>query len=250
MVRFMMEDTLRFLTEDSLEMFAKFLEVSAASTVKVNSTCDVVVVKIWVRFFIIVLGHVLTCFLLLFAHVQEQTKFPLFMVDLQVHNSEFILSTQPRQFEERILSLFEKALASVDNIPQVERAIMKYLFWSHSPILASVHKRDPKVLAAIQIAKAALCIHYISSPPFFPFHFLYFLSSILDKALSELDGYVHTYDHYKEFLKLDVNEYLKIVTTVRVFLTCKILTLNAKPNCYFGGLANQGIIPPSSKGSC
>jgi hypothetical protein len=48
MVRFMMEDTLRFLTEESLETFAKFMEVSAASVVKVNSTCDVAVTKIWV----------------------------------------------------------------------------------------------------------------------------------------------------------------------------------------------------------
>ena len=81
------------------------------------------------------------------------------MVDLLVQNGELVLSTQPRQFEEKILALFEKALSSVDNIPQVERAIMKYLFWSSSPVLASVHKRDPKVLSTIQTAKNALRIY-------------------------------------------------------------------------------------------
>jgi dynein heavy chain, axonemal len=86
------------------------------------------------------------------------------MVDLLVVNGELALSTQPRQFEDRILSLFEKALTSVENIPQVERAIMKYLFWSHSPTLASVHKHDPKVLNAIQTAKSALRILFPSFP--------------------------------------------------------------------------------------
>ena len=155
MVRFTMEDTIRFLTEDSLEMFAKFLEVSAASVVKVNSTCDVIVTKIWVS-----PSHPShpSPHHPLYGLMQEQTKFPLFMVDLQVQNGELVPSTQPRQFEERILSLFDKALSSVENIPQVERAIMKYLFWSHSPMLASVHKRDPKVTGAIQMARNAVRI--------------------------------------------------------------------------------------------
>ncbi len=48
MVRFMMEDTLRQLTEESMHNFAKFLEISAASVVKVKSTCEVIVTKIWV----------------------------------------------------------------------------------------------------------------------------------------------------------------------------------------------------------
>lgn len=48
MIRFLMEDTLRLLTEESLEMFARFLELSAASVVKIHSTSDVTVIKLWV----------------------------------------------------------------------------------------------------------------------------------------------------------------------------------------------------------
>lgn len=128
------------------------------------------------------------------------------MVDLLVQNGELILSTQPRQFEEKILALFDKALSSVENIPQVERAIMKYLFWSHSPTLASVHKRDPKVLSTIQIARNALRIFY----NFFEFRLLCkFLLLYKDKALAELDEYMHTYDRFNEFLRLDTAEYPK-----------------------------------------
>lgn len=50
MVRLMMEDSLRHLTEDSLESFAHFLEVAAASKITVSSTSQVDVTKTWVGY--------------------------------------------------------------------------------------------------------------------------------------------------------------------------------------------------------
>ncbi len=52
-VKFMMEDSLRFLVEDSLEIYTNFVEVSASSGVHITSTADVKVVKTFVRNFLL-----------------------------------------------------------------------------------------------------------------------------------------------------------------------------------------------------
>ncbi len=91
----------------------------------------------------------------------------------------------------------------MDNLPQVERGIMKSLFWSVTPILSSVHKRDPKVLGAIQTARNSIRKFY----PAFASNYFTILNECIGKALGELNEYMRTYDQYKQFLVLETNGY-------------------------------------------
>ena len=122
-VKFMMEDSIRFLVEDSLEAYTKFLEVSASSLVLVKSNSDVKVVK-----------------------TQDKKKFPLFMIDLGVQDNRITYNTSLTVFEEKLIAVYIQALGMLQNVPSLEREIMENLIWTHTPMLASVHHMEDKVI--------------------------------------------------------------------------------------------------------
>jgi dynein heavy chain len=61
---------------------------------------------------------------------------------LPIEGFIFEYSTEPAQFVEAILSIFERSLASINSIPQVEQMVMDEMFWSNHPVLAYVHKAE------------------------------------------------------------------------------------------------------------
>lgn len=84
----------------------------------------------------------------------------MFHIDLTVNpnSGDFAFNVPPAQFGERINVMFEKVITSLQNIPQVERNIMKNLFWSQSPVLSSVHKMEVKVVSIQQRIVSAIRI--------------------------------------------------------------------------------------------
>lgn len=84
-VKFMMEDSLRFLIETSLETYANFLEVSSASRVTITSVSNVKLTK-----------------------TLDKKKFPLFMIDLAVLDNKIVYTTNIKLFEDRLSLLFKQ----------------------------------------------------------------------------------------------------------------------------------------------
>jgi dynein heavy chain len=63
-------------------------------------------------------------------------------VVLPVEGFVFEYTSEPAQLVEGILSVFERSLASINAIPQVEQMVMDEMFWSNHPVLAYVHKAE------------------------------------------------------------------------------------------------------------
>jgi len=68
----------------------------------------------------------------------------------------------------------------------VERRVMTKLFWSHDPVMTSVHPTEQWVKDLRATVKATL-----------------------EEAVKPLDTYLKTFDGFLEFLQLDVEAYVK-----------------------------------------
>eukprot|EP01105_Mastigella_eilhardi_P018534 TRINITY_DN42_c0_g2_i2.p1 TRINITY_DN42_c0_g2~~TRINITY_DN42_c0_g2_i2.p1 ORF type:complete len:4316 (+),score=1161.39 TRINITY_DN42_c0_g2_i2:1869-12950(+) len=192
MVRFLMEDSIRFLIEDSLESLVSFIEAAADNLVAVHST-DVVDVS-------------------RSAKAQETFRFPLFVVDLEIAggpqasqpaaaapgangaapgtdttpaDDTIVLGTEPSHFKEKILLLIDKSLCSFENIPTIERTVMKNLFWSSIPTLGVVSKTESAVVDILARLHCAF-----------------------QKALVPLEQYLATYSKYQPLLAQKTEQYL------------------------------------------
>ena len=88
-------------------------------------------------------------------------------------------------FEEIPLKHFDQAIIQTQSIVQVERRVMTRLFWSHDPIMTSVHPTEQWVIdLRAEVAKT------------------------LREAVAPLEAYLATYDGFLEFLRLDVDAYI------------------------------------------
>eukprot|EP00163_Fabomonas_tropica_P031148 TRINITY_DN730_c1_g1_i6.p1 TRINITY_DN730_c1_g1~~TRINITY_DN730_c1_g1_i6.p1 ORF type:complete len:4200 (+),score=1431.71 TRINITY_DN730_c1_g1_i6:1002-12602(+) len=113
-------------------------------------------------------------------------KNPLFLVDLLVKDNEFTFSTPIDVCEDAPLAIFDKVLTSLQDIPQLEPQVMEDLFWAHKPMLAAVHRGEDHVEGVRSRIQEALL-----------------------SCLRPLQEYMHTFDEYVEFAKLDPAEYVK-----------------------------------------
>lgn len=52
----------------------------------------------------------------------------LFLVDLMLDNQGVHYSTNLNSFETMLVGLFDKAIGSTQNVPQLEKVIIKYIF--------------------------------------------------------------------------------------------------------------------------
>lgn len=132
-VNFFMQDTLRFLIEDSLRNYAGFLMRACDYTVRISGPSKV---------------EVLT-------RQGEPTpalalRMPLFVVDLQLEGTgadvRFSYSTSINSFLESPLLCFDKALTQIQGMIRIERKVMKKLFWSFDPVMNTVHPSEEWVL--------------------------------------------------------------------------------------------------------
>jgi dynein heavy chain len=127
-VKFMMEDSLRFLVMDSLENYTSFLEISASSKVQVNSTSDVTISK-----------------------TLDRKKFPLFMIDMGILDGKKIIYRTPLStFEEKLVSLYKNPIGFLQSVPTLERDIMENLIWTHTPMLVWYNTHMEEAVTSIQ----------------------------------------------------------------------------------------------------
>ncbi|XP_050636999.1 dynein axonemal heavy chain 1 [Macaca thibetana thibetana] len=125
LVKYMLQDTLRFLVQDSLASFSQFISDACCSVL--NCTDDMV----W--------GDDLI------NSPYRPRKNPLFIVDLVLDSSGVHYSTPLEQFETSLLNLFDKGILATHAVPQLEKLVMEDIFISGDPLLESVGLHEPLV---------------------------------------------------------------------------------------------------------
>lgn len=159
----LMQDSLRFAVLGALSDYSRFISSACDVFVHVVSTHDVRNVQQ--------------------NHAQIRRSKPLFLVDVIAQDGDFAYSTSPSEFIECPLRHFDQAIAAVQGIVQIERRCMTKLFWSHDPLMTSVHPTE------VADSRDQLRIK-------------------LTRAIEPLDSYLQTYDIFKGFLNLDIDKYL------------------------------------------
>ncbi|KAM9362199.1 LOW QUALITY PROTEIN: dynein axonemal heavy chain 1 [Symphorus nematophorus] len=125
MVRFNMQDSLRFLVQDSLVSLAQ-LVLDACHNV-LACPQDLV----WG-------SNLLT------SPYKPKRK-PLFVVDLVLDQTGVHYSTPLETFESSIINLFDKGIVATYNVPQLDKFVMQKLFISGNLVLESVTLWEPQV---------------------------------------------------------------------------------------------------------
>lgn len=108
------------------------------------------------------------------------------MVDLVFDKESVTFSTPNEDFEKSAISFFNKGVNSTKKIPQLEKMVLKNLFWSGTPLLESVGENEPlvkKLRETIQIC--------------------------LKKATIPMNAYAKEYEKYLELANLDIEVYLE-----------------------------------------
>ncbi|XP_016065513.1 PREDICTED: dynein heavy chain 1, axonemal [Miniopterus natalensis] len=125
LIKYMLQDTLRFLVQDSLASFSQFISDACCSVL--DCTDDMV----WGGDFI--------------NSPYRPRKNPLFIVDLVLDSSGVHYSTPLEQFETALLNLFDKGILATHAVPQLEKLVMEDIFISGNPLLESVGLHEPLV---------------------------------------------------------------------------------------------------------
>ncbi|XP_035886761.1 dynein heavy chain 1, axonemal isoform X2 [Phyllostomus discolor] len=125
LIKYMLQDTLRFLVQDSLASFSQFISDACCSVI--DCTDDMV----W--------GEDLI------NSPYRPRKNPLFIMDLVLDSSGVHYSTPLEQFETSLLSLFDKGILATHAVPQLEKLVMEDIFISGDPLLESVGLHEPLV---------------------------------------------------------------------------------------------------------
>lgn len=127
MIRYLMEDTLRFLVEDSLQRFTSFIQGACRIAVSVRGTNSVEN-----------------------EPAPAGTKrVPLLSIELVIKEDGlgFDYSTPLSLIPAKVVAVFNHAIQRVTGISQLEPSIMENLFWAYHPQLTAVHPMEPEVVA-------------------------------------------------------------------------------------------------------
>ncbi|KAL5013927.1 hypothetical protein ScPMuIL_008197 [Solemya velum] len=125
MVKFIMQDSLRFLVQDSLLTFTQMVLDACYSTLSLDEE------YVWGNDII--------------SSTFRPKRNALFLVDLQLDQQGVHYSTNLNTFESMMIGLFDKGILSTQNVPQLEKFILEKIFWSGTPLLESVGEHEPPV---------------------------------------------------------------------------------------------------------
>ncbi|XP_044079595.1 dynein axonemal heavy chain 1 isoform X1 [Siniperca chuatsi] len=135
-VHFHLQDSLRFLVQDSLISLTQLVLDACHSVL----TCPQDLV--W--------GNNLI------TSPYKPKKNPLFLVDLVLDPTEVHYSTPLENFETSIVNLFDKGILATYNVPQLDKFVMQKLFIGGDPLLESVNLWEPEVTELREKVRNAL----------------------------------------------------------------------------------------------
>nr|VZI05919.1 unnamed protein product [Spirometra erinaceieuropaei] len=125
MIKYCMQDALRYLVMDSIGGFVKMVEDACFTCIKLTN------------------GYEWTNDLRTSSVLPKKNA--LFLVDLVIDKDGVHYSTLLGQFEKVLWGLFDKAIKSIQNISQVERFVVEGISWSDNPLLEAVGAHEPDV---------------------------------------------------------------------------------------------------------
>jgi len=177
MVNVMMEDTLRFMTEASVENYEKLmLRQAAGKLIDVKST------------------HLVELALAPGYEGDENllTEQPMFTLELTIKDgmTEPEYNIEPEKFVTVCMKVLKTGLNSVCDIEQLEHQIMDKMFWAERKCLKCVAMDESKIKASIERVQAAL-----------------------DAAVAPVHQYRQLYAHYNDFVALKVKDEIKALET-------------------------------------
>ncbi|XP_030634236.1 dynein heavy chain 1, axonemal [Chanos chanos] len=165
-VRYRLQDSLRFLVQDSLVSFAQLLLDVCQGVIHCSED--------------------LTWGSDLINSPYKPRKNPLFLLDLVLDQTGVHYSTPLENFETSIINLLDKGILSTHNVPQLEKFVMKNMFFSGTPLLGSVDLWEPAVKELREKVRAAL--HQATVP---------------------LRAYAREYERHLELHNCDIETFLK-----------------------------------------
>ncbi|XP_063071051.1 dynein axonemal heavy chain 1 [Engraulis encrasicolus] len=135
-VRYSLQDSLRFLVQDSLTNLTRFLLDTCQSVLRCPPDME------W--------GPDLI------NSPYKPKKSPLFLVDLVLDQAGVHYSTPLENVETSLISLFDKGILSTHNVPQLDKFVMKEMFICGTPLLESVGLLEPAVAELRERVRHAL----------------------------------------------------------------------------------------------
>ncbi|XP_019911214.2 dynein heavy chain 1, axonemal [Esox lucius] len=135
-VRYSMQDSLRFLVQDSLVSLAQLLLDACQSVLHCPPD--------------------LTWGSDLISSPYKPKRNPLFLVDLVLDVTGVHYSTPLESFETSVISIFDKGILSTHSVPQLDKFVMQNMFVSGTPVLDSVGLWEPAAAELRERVRTAL----------------------------------------------------------------------------------------------
>ena len=165
-VRFCMQDSLRWAAEDSLESFAGLFESASAYEIDVVSPNEVVCMpleKTRVEYDVATgqscpagsASQAVTDSWDDSVHPPPRAR-PLFSIDVVVKDGKICYGTPLEAFEEQALLRFDKAIAHLACVPDLEPHMLSNLKWAYKPMVETVHRLQDHIVAMRWRLQAAL----------------------------------------------------------------------------------------------
>ena len=139
MVKFSMEDTLRFLVEEQAAKFAHFIQATCGGEVRVVDTATVINSGD-VGAAAVAAGEK--------PKAAGAKRTPLLLLELKedVATGKFHYTTRLEKIVPAILNTFEHGLGVFQGIPVLEPLIMEKIYWTHRPSLTAVHSMEEGIV--------------------------------------------------------------------------------------------------------
>ncbi|KAJ3125137.1 Dynein heavy chain 1, axonemal [Nowakowskiella sp. JEL0407] len=168
--KFIMQDSLRFLVLSSLTEYIKLIANITSQRVIVSGTNDVKIIDSSLR------DRIFTS--------EVNYKRPLFLIDLVFKNGKVSYNVDLGNFELVILSTFDKAITTVEGLPQLESIVLDQIFWATKPTLQVPHNKEQQITILREQLRQAI-----------------------RDGLIPLEQYIKTYDKHLKILNLDIAQF-------------------------------------------
>ncbi|XP_077133083.1 dynein axonemal heavy chain 1 isoform X2 [Ranitomeya variabilis] len=137
LIKFKLQDSLRFLVQDSIVSFTQFILDACYSVLSCPEEMD------WG-------GDLINS-------PYKPRKNPIFLLDLVLDVSGAHFSTPLENFETSLMTLFDKGILATHSVPQLEKFVLEDLFISGTPLLESVGLHEPAVEELRSNIRTAIC---------------------------------------------------------------------------------------------
>ncbi|KAI9349443.1 dynein heavy chain and region D6 of dynein motor-domain-containing protein [Zopfochytrium polystomum] len=137
-VKFIMQDSLRFLLLNSAADFIRLISSISFQRVIINGTNDVKIFH----------GEKLV--------TVETARRPLFQIELTFKAGKVTYNTDLALYELGVLGIFDKAFSCIDGLPQLEPVVLDQMFWASKPNLQTPHTKEPAIQKLRESLRQAL----------------------------------------------------------------------------------------------